>query len=55
MLQNTSNFAQMNSANSDSYDTNSWIGFIKNQNVRILSIIKKVLIFSDISKIFIFL
>ena len=55
MLQNTSNFAQMIPANSDSYDTNSWIGFIINKNLRILSIIKKVLIFADISKNFIFL
>ena len=55
MLQNTSNFAQMIPANSDSYDTNSWICFIINKNLRILSIIKKVLIFADISKNFIFL
>ena len=47
MLQNTSNFLEMIPAifkfefNSDNYNTNSWTGFIKTKNVRILSIIEK--------------
>ena len=47
MLKNASNFVRMIPAifkfefNSDSYDINSWIGFIKTKNVRILSVIEK--------------
>ena len=47
MLQNTLNFLEMIPAifkfefNSDNYNTNSWTGFIKTKNVRILSIIEK--------------
>ena len=59
MLKNASNFVRMIPAifkfefNSDSYDINSWIGFIKTKNVRILSVIEKKKL--DVSKNFIFL
>ena len=51
MLQNISKFLQMIPAifkfefNSDSYDSNSWIGFIKTKNLRILLIIEKKCLF----------